>query len=276
MLIKKSNGELVTFDPNKIRATIKRAGANNELADRVLQRIQAKVRNGMATKRLFAIVRKELRRESRHLAQRYNLRTALLRLGPAGFKFEKYVASILNAYDYTALVPEQEYIGLCVKHEVDVVATKGGHSLVIEAKFRNRFADTVTLRDTLATWARYNDLRDGAETNRSCPLFDEIWIVTNGTFSDRAMQFGLCRGINMVGWRMGQSLAEMVDHTALYPITVIDNLRQWELERFAKNDLLLCREVVIEDPDRLSDRLQLPRSRTKQIWKECQAVVESK
>ena len=148
--------------------------------------------------------------------------------------------------------------------------------MVIEAKFRNRFADTVTLRDTLATWARYNDLRDGAETNRSCPLFDEIWIVTNGTFSDRAMQFGLCRGINMVGWRMGQSLAEMVDHTALYPITVIDNLRQWELERFAKNDLLLCREVVIEDPDRLSDRLQLPRSRTKQIWKECQAVVESK
>ncbi|OIO52227.1 hypothetical protein COY93_04335 [Candidatus Uhrbacteria bacterium CG_4_10_14_0_8_um_filter_58_22] len=275
MLIKKSNGERVTFNPEKIRATIMRAGASDDLADRVLRRVQPKVRDGMATRRLFAIVHKELRRESQHLAQRYNLRTALLRLGPAGFKFEKYVASILNAYEYAASVPEQDYVGLCVRHEVDVVATKGGRSVVIEAKFRNRFADTVTLRDALATWARYNDLRDGAETNRSCPLFDEIWIVTNGTFSDRAMQFGQCRGINMVGWRMGQSLAEMVDHTALYPITVIDSLRQWELERFAKNDLLLCREVVTEDPDRLSGRLQLPRSRTRQIWEECRAVVGS-
>jgi len=276
MLIKKSNGDLVRFDPEKIRTTIRRAGADEDLADRVLQRIEVKVRDGMATRRLFAIVRKELRRESRRLAQRYNLRTALLRLGPAGFKFEKYVASILNAYEYAASVPEQDYVGLCVKHEVDVVATKGGRSVVIEVKFRNRFDDTVTLRDTLAAWARYNDLRDGAETNRSCPLFDEVWIVTNGTFSDRAMQFGQCRGINMVGWRMGQSLAEMVDHTALYPITVIDDLHQWELERFAKNDLLLCREVISEDPDLLSGRLSLPRGRTRQIQEECRAVIESK
>ena len=65
MLIKKSNGDLVRFDPEKIRTTIRRAGADEDLADRVLQRIEVKVRDGMATRRLFAIVRKELRRESR-------------------------------------------------------------------------------------------------------------------------------------------------------------------------------------------------------------------
>ncbi|MFH2062927.1 MAG: ATP cone domain-containing protein [bacterium] len=274
MEIVKSTGERVPFDPKKIQATIRRAGGSEQLSERVLQRVIPKVRNGMATKRLLAIVRKELRRENRLLAQRYNLRDGLMRLGPAGFKFEKYVASILNAYGWQAMVPEREYVGRCVSHEVDIVANRNGTCVMIEAKFRNRFADTVTLRDTMAAWARFSDLEDGHRDSRSCPHIDESWIVTNGEFTDRAQKFGQCKGLKMVGWSGDESLAQMVDHAALYPVTVIDGLRQWELDRLAHSDLMLCREVAEEDPKKLSGRLRLSRARTKQIWEQCRAITD--
>ncbi len=275
MKIIKSSGERVDYDPQKIRETLLRTGADEKLVDRVVDRVSKRVTRDMATKRLFSIVRRELRRENRSLAQRYNLRNALIKLGPAGFKFEKYVSSILNAYDYAANVPDKDLVGLCVNHEVDVIAEKDGRRIMIEAKFRNRFGDKVRLKDTMATWSRYVDLLDGSRQNGSCPHLDEVWIVTNGSFSDRSLQFGICKGIDMVGWSTKEhSLATLVDHASLYPITVIDGLRQWELDKFADIGLMLCREVATKDAGRLSGRTGIPRDRMKRIIEQCRQVAD--
>lgn len=274
MMIIKSSGERVEFDPNKIRNSLRRTGASDDLIEHVIARTKNQLKEDMTTKQLFAIVRREIRKEDRCIAHRYNLRSALLRLGPAGFKFEKYVASILNAYMYDAQIPERDLSGLCVDHEIDIIATKDGRSAVIEAKFRNRFGDSVNLKDTMATWARFVDLTDGFEADGRCPHFDEIWVVTNGRFSDRAMQYGVCKGIHMVGWSTEEhSLARLVDHASLYPITVLDNLRQWELDRFARQDLMLCREVAGRDPGRLSGKVGISRDRAEKIVRECKNVV---
>ncbi|MEA3249279.1 MAG: hypothetical protein U9Q03_02890 [Patescibacteria group bacterium] len=274
MKIIKSTGERVEYDPTKIRKTLLRTGADAKLVDRVIKRVSKRVTRDMATKRLFAIVRRELRRESRHLAQRYNLRNALIKLGPAGFKFEKYVSSILNAYEYKAHVPQKDLVGLCVNHEIDVIAEKDGRRMMIEAKFRNRFGDKVKLKDTMATWARFVDLCDGSRKNKSCPHLDEVWIVTNGAFSDRSLQFGLCKGIDLVGWSTKQhSLATLVDHASLYPITVLDGLQQWELDKFSDIGLMLCREVATKSPGRLSGRTGMPRQRIANIIEQCKEVA---
>jgi len=274
MHVIKSTGEKVEFDKEKIRGTLRRTGADEQLVERVLERVVKKVHNNMKTKQLFTLIRRELRKEKRYLADRYGLRTALTKLGPAGFKFEKYVASILNAYQYDASVPEHELTGLCVNHEIDVIATRDGHNIVIEAKFRNRFGDTVKLKDVMATWSRFLDLCDGFESGKTCPRFDEMWIVTNGKFTDRALQFGLCKGINLVGWSNGDSLAKLVDHATLYPITVLDGLKQWELDRFSDRGLMLCQEVANTEPKKLSGMVGLNRTRTQKIWEQCRAVVE--
>jgi hypothetical protein len=274
MKIIKSSGERVEYDPQKIRDTLTRTGAEEKVVDNVVRRVSKRVTRDMTTKRLFAIVRRELRREHRYLAQRYNLRNALLKLGPAGFKFEKYVSSILNAYGYKAYVPEKDLVGLCVNHEIDVVAEKGGRRIMIEAKFRNRFGDKVNLKDTMATWSRFMDLCDGNQTNKSCPHLDEVWIVTNGAYSDRAYQFGVCKGIDMVGWSTkGNSLAALVDHASLYPITVIDGLKQWELDKFADIGLILCREVATKEAGRLSSKTGISRARILKIIEQCKEVA---
>src|SRR5688572_22750722 len=98
MNIVKSDGTRVPFKTDKISETLKRIGAKDDLVSHVVQKVTAKVKDGMTTSEVYAIVRKELHKENRCIAHRYNLRAGLLKLGPAGFKFEKYVASVLQAY----------------------------------------------------------------------------------------------------------------------------------------------------------------------------------
>src|SRR5688500_16723180 len=266
MIIVKNNGDRVQFKPEKIVDTLRRIGAKDDLISHIVQKVTNKVKDGMAAGEVYSMVRQELRKENKCIAHRYNLRAGLLRLGPAGFKFEKYVASILQAYEYKTEIPNNELHGLCVMHEIDVIARTPSRTIMIEAKFRNRFDDTVTLKDAMATWARLIDLREGSKNGKTTPFFDEAWIVTNGRFSDRAHQFGVCKGIQMIGWSQTErSLATMVDHAALYPITVLESLRQWEIEAFSKRNLMLCRELANKKPIPLASSTGIPLDRMKSL-----------
>lgn len=273
MMIVKAGGGKAPFDIGKIGDTLRRIGATEELVKQVTQKVTEQVKNNMSTREVYRIVRSELKKESRSFSNRFNLRNGLLKLGPAGFKFEKYVAAILEAYQYVATVPEDEIRGKCVLHEVDVVAAKDGKQMMIEAKFRNKFNDPVTLKDAMSTWARWMDLNDGAKA-AGTPKYDEVWIVTNGRFSDRAEAFGKCRGIKMIDWNSKEhSLARMVDHNILYPVTVIDGLKQWELEQFSKKGLMLCRQVSKKLPKQLSVSTGISVERTQSIIDRCREVV---
>ena len=275
MKIIKSSGVEVRYDPEKVRKSIIRTGATPEMAEQVMKRVEPKVRDGMTTKELYKMVLDELKKDSLCFACRYNLREAILKMGPAGFKFEKYVAGILRAYKYDARVPDEELKGSCVKHEVDVVAEKNGRTMFIEAKFRNKFSDYVNLKDTMATWARFLDLVDGAAVGKTIH-FDEAWIVTNGGFSDRAKQFGVCKGMHMIGWNFPpeRSLVGMVDYMTLYPVTVLADLKQHELEGFARQRMILCREVAEKEPDEIAEQIGISEERASEIIEMCGLVVE--
>jgi hypothetical protein len=273
MLIVKNNGESVEFSSQKIQRTLKRTGATPDIIKAVVADVEKRVRPGMTTRELSRLVRDELRQESTSLAHRYNLKGALLKLGPAGFKFEKYVAEILNAYGYTTELPE-ELQGACVRHEVDVVARKAGQTVMIEAKFRNDFSHFVRLKDTMATWTRFNDLNDGA-LMKLCPHFDQVWMVTNGQISSRSKRFGECKQMHMIGWNYPRtnSLANMVDHAYLYPVTVIDSLSRTEIESLAEHDYLLCRDLADKDPERIAWETGLSKIRATRVVQLCHEIV---
>lgn len=276
MNIIKSNGDSVAFDSEKVLRSIKRTGAGDSLAREVLDRVELKLTDGMSTRELYKIVRKELGHQNACFACRYNLREAILKLGPAGFKFEKYVASILRAYRYEAMNPEQDIRGACTNHEVDVVAEKEGRKIFIEAKFRNDYRGSVDLKDTMATWSRFIDLVDASSMYDETPHFDECWIVTNARFSDRARQFGVCKGMRMIGWNhpAEMTFSAMVDHVSLYPVTVIDSLQRSELEAFADKGLLICREISEIEPHDLAQRLGFKESRARELVELCGEIVE--
>ncbi len=269
----KASGEIVPYSADKIRDSLHRIGAKPELAELVVEAVSKRVKDGMSTRDLYSIVRQEIDKQHKGMGHRYNLRTALLKLGPAGFNFEKYVAAILHAYQYDAELPDKDVRGLCVEHEVDVVARKGGKTAFIEAKFRNVTSDVVSLKDTMATWTRYLDLVDGASVG-NCERFDEAWIVTNGRFSERAHQFGVCKGIHMVSWSgADHSLSRMVDHAALYPITVVDDITAEELQRFADKDLVLCREISEKTPADMARATGINAQRAEHIVAACKLIT---
>lgn len=277
MEIIKAGGQRVQYDEQKVRRSMKRTGANEKVIDRVISEIDTKLFDGITTTELYGLVRNALKRTNTGFAERYNLRQGILRLGPAGFKFEKYVASILRSYGWNAYVPEEEIEGSCVSHEVDVVAEKDNRRIFIEAKFRNRFNDHVNLKDTMATWSRFLDLVDASAVGKGMH-FDEPWIVTNARFSDRAKKFGVCKGIHMVGWSFPEErpFASMVDNMELYPVTVLDDLQSSELEAFSELGLMLCKEVAVQENDQLAERTGISPERTKEIIEVCARVIDCK
>jgi len=275
MKVLKGNGKWQEFDPDRVRASILRTGASRKVAEQVLGALQARMKDGMSTKEIYAIVREELKGVSACFACRYDLKAALHKLGPAGYKFEKYVAAILRAHNYDAHVPDGELQGSCVMHEVDGIAEKDGRKIFIEAKFRNDFNDFVNLKDTMATWSRFLDLVDGAAVGK-CPHFDECWIVTNARFSDRSRQFGVCKGIHLIGWNFPEerTFQKMVDIVALYPVTVLDDLTSKELEAMARQRLMLCKDIAEVDPEELAQRLDVSQKRAMELIQKSVMVVE--
>lgn len=261
----KANGSHALFLDDKVRQGVLRAGATKAESDMVLRKVRAEVRSGMSTRAIYALVVAALRAVNKSAACRYTLRDALLRLGPAGFHFEKYLASLLAANGYETELPE-ELQGACVRHEIDVLARKSGKAFAIECKFRNDFSDHVQLKDVMAAYARHLDLLDGAALGL-CPRFNDFWIATNGVFSDRARQYGMCKGLRLLGWKYpaGGGLAPMIDSTGLYPVTVLDGLTTAEFAAFSHAGLLLCRDMVNHEPSELAHRTGLSRSRIEEL-----------
>lgn len=271
----KSDGTRVPFDVEKIRTSIRRTGAPEGVVETVVERVLPKITEGMTTAELYHLVFAELKNRSVCYSCRYNLRSAILRLGPAGFRFEQYVASILRAHGYDAVVPEGELEGGCVWHEIDGIAEKDGKRAMIEAKFRNQYSFNVNLKDVMATWTRFLDLADGAAVGK-CPKFDEVWLITNAKFSDRALKFGTCKGMKLVGWDVphNRSFARLVDDRGLYPITVLDGLHQSEIESFSREGIMLCREVIKHEPEDLDRKIGIGSKRAEELIEMCSMVVE--
>ncbi|MBU0613788.1 restriction endonuclease [Patescibacteria group bacterium] len=273
MLIVKSDGSVQQYDKSKVERSILRSGIDKEKAKKILDEVELQVHDGMTTKELYRLVYDKLMEFGVRHAGRYDLQKSISRLGPAGFQFEKYIASLLRAYGYKTQNPDQDLKGSCVYHEVDVIAEKDNKTIFIEAKFRNDFNGIVRLKDTMATWARFLDLVDGSATG-SCPNFDEPWIVTNGRFSDRSMQFGICKGIKLLGWKFPKekTLASMIDDVAYYPVTAIPDLKVEELEDLSKHGLMLCVDIAKMDYLELARRVDFSEKRAEIIVSEASEI----
>jgi len=274
MYIVKSTGETENFNKEKLRGGLRRAGVPSHLVDRISNAVAERVKNGTTTRQIASLVNEQLKRESRAHMYRYTLREGLLKLGPAGFQFEKYVGSILNAYGYGTSYPEELH-GACVDHEVDIMAKKDGKTIMVEVKFRNDFDYFVKLRDVMAAWTRFQDLNDGAKLGK-CPKFDSLWIVTNGKISSRSMKFGECKGIRLLGWNYpkDESFAHFVDHTALYPVTVLHELNSRELSSLSDRGLMLCRDLATRTPKQLARAAGLQVGRAETILRNCRMVID--
>lgn len=243
----KSTGERAPFDIEKVKNTCRRAGAGAPFCEHVAKQIEARVKDGTTTREIYNLVFETLKNESPAMAARYSLRDAILKLGPLGFDFEKYIARLLAAYGYqTELPPILQ--GACITHEVDVLATKDNRTAMMECKFRHDIGIFIGIKDTMATWARFLDLVDGAAANKA-PHIDECWLVTNSRFSHDAIQYGHCKNMVMLSWTHPKErpLPAWIDDLGLYPITVLPSLSQEIAGQLIQSGFILVQDLAQAD-----------------------------
>lgn len=270
-------GEREEFAREKVLRTCLRAGAERESAERIADEITGRVRDGMTTKHILKMTLKLLQKiEAPHVVARYDLKGAIMRLGPAGFPFETYFSEVLSEYGYATKL-RQIIEGFCVSHEIDIIAEKkdDGERSMIECKYRNSAGDYVSVKEALYTYARFLDLVEGS-ANAKCPKFDSVWLVTNTKFSSDAIKYGSCRGMRLIGWGYpkGGSLQEMVEAKRLYPITVLRTLDAASQRRFTAANLMLCKHAAELSPEELSEKTGLSRRRLAPIIEEIRQVCE--
>ncbi len=238
--VKKKSGKLEPYSREKLERSLAHCGAGNGLTKRVLDKVEAKFKEGMSTSQIQKLAMDTLSRESKALAANYSLKKSILDLGPAGFHFEKLVAKILEAEGFDVEVGVV-LPGRCVSHEVDVIARRKDKTFFVECKFHKSAGKKNDIKTALYINARNIDLRE----SQRAPNFDQYLLVSNTVFTKDAIQYSECVGLGLLGinYPTPETLGTLIQTHGLYPLTALKSLRKNEKEELLDSGYITCRDL---------------------------------
>jgi hypothetical protein len=118
---------------------------------------------------------------------------------------------------------------------------------MIECKFHNQTGIACDVKIPLYINSRFKDLEAKWKTlpehnNRSY----EAWVVTNTRFTADAAQYGICAGLNLLGWDYpaNESLNKQIDALSLYPVTCLTALSKNEKQNLLNEQVILCKQIT--------------------------------
>lgn len=274
MKIVKHSGNIVDFNRDKLKSSLLKSGANKHVVEDILQEIDKQIYEGISTKKIYKLAFGLLKKVSNANAARYNLRTAIQMLGPAGFFFEKYIARLFRSEGYSAQT-NLFLSGKCVGHEVDIVIMKNDYIEMVECKFHPKSETNSDVKVPMYILSRFNDLKD-----RNHIIFtreDKIsgcWIVTNNRFTGDAMAFGHCSGLQLLSWDYPEksSLRKRIDEGQLYPVTCLTTLTLAEKDKLLVQDIILAKEII--NNTRALEEIGISPIRIKNVIKEASELCK--
>lgn len=274
--IVKASGEREKFEPEKIYQSLKRAGAGVKLAEKISNLVQKKISSGDSSKKVLREVSYQLKSVNSVLAERYNLKRAIMDLGPTGFPFERYVAKILEAYGYRTKVGELVR-GQCVSHEIDVIAQKEKEHFMIECKYHNTRGLRSDVKVALYTYARFLDVKKAwEEIPGHRYLFHQAWLVTNTKCTSQAVNYARCAGLKIISWRYprNESLEHLIEKKGLYPITALFYLPRFLRERLARAGLVLVKDLIGYSAEDLAEMLGIQLNLARRLRQESEKLCQ--
>lgn len=237
----KANGEQEPFSEEKFLTSIRRAGITKDMQAEVLTHVKEKFHNHMPTSEIYHHIVEFLDNSPEaHSNARYNLKQAIMDLGPTGYPFEDYVARILGLQGYTTTT-RNIIKGSCISHEIDVIAEKKfprQQKIMVEAKYHNRLGVKTEVHVAMYTKARFDDIRD--ENN-----FTDVLLITNTKATTDAISYALCNGMKIISWSYpnGSSLRDLVEMFGLHPITALNSISGMEKQALLRQGIVLCRDI---------------------------------
>lgn len=211
----KRNGQEEEFSAEKVARSLE-CCTSKELAAEIANEVKGKIRDGTPTSEIHEIVLGILWERDPGAAIKYSLREAMMKLGPAGYRFEDFYARVLREKGLSPSV-RQVYRGSCATHELDVVYSVEGGLAFSEMKYHNAYGIYTGLKEAMYTYMRLIDLREGGQP------FVRAELVTNTKASPDAILFSECRGMGIIAWKYppGAGLERMIEELRLYPVTSV-------------------------------------------------------
>jgi len=271
--VSKSSGFHEPFKIEKIKKSLIKSGASEQLIQELADQIQ-QLKKVKSTKEISTFILDYLQKKDPGTAARYNLKYALMELGPAGYSFEKYIAELFKYQGYETQV-NQVINGKCIDHEVDFVADNKKEILFVECKFHNRRGVKSDVKVALYIKARLEDIKE--EYKKSDERREpKALIVTNTKFTSKTIRYGKCAGIQMLDWSYPKdaSLAILIKKLGLYPITTLTCLNRKQKRSFIQHGFVLCRQA--KDNIALLKELGISEHQIKAILKESSSLCPKK
>lgn len=261
----KASGDKEDFNPRKIYKTLIEAGASRGLAQEITYAIRKKTHEGITTHKILEIVLSKLKNHP-GIRDRYDLKRAIMSLGPSGFPFERYFADILKEYGYETSVGNM-LKGKRIMHEVDIVAkdTKN-KKYMIECKYHNEPGKPTKLQPALYTYARFLDL---------AKHFDQAWLATNTKCSKDAKAYALGVGLKITSWKYPEkeSLIKLIEAKKLYPVTILKNLDTKSRHKLFQADIVLAKNLQKYTVSQLQEKTELSENQIRKILNELSLVL---
>ncbi len=267
----KGNGATEYFQTEKLHHSLKRAGADTKTARRIIDHIENELEDGMKTIDIYNHAFDLLKKTKPSMAAKYDLKKALLKLGPSGYPFEKFIGKLWEKQGYKVKVG-QMVEGQCIEHEVDVIAENENEIIMMECKYHNYHDVKSDIKTALYVHARMQDLKarwderhgDSKKTFRGC-------LVTNTQFSHTAIKYAECVGLEILAWSypQGKGLAQIIDRVGLHPITCLTSLTEDQSKQLLNSGHVLCKDVT-----KGISTLKLKKGQREEVLQEAQEVCQ--
>lgn len=269
----KADGSHEVFDPVRLEASMRMAGAGEHTAEHIAEAIENTVTQGALSREIYARAFALLRKEGRPVAARYALRRALLELGPTGHPFEDFISHLYRAEGWK-VETRKIMQGRCVAHEVDFYAThpEQGMYLAAELKYHNDPSYKTDLKVALYVKSRFEDIFSCDAATRLCPI-DRGLLVTNTKFTSEAIAYSACAGVELLGWGypLENTLFMRMSRAKVYPITTLTGLSRSEKRLFIEQGVIAVDEII-NDTHKL-DFLHLSSERVGELLAEADGLL---
>jgi hypothetical protein len=272
----KYSGKKVKFSANKLYASLKRTGAEDAIINKIIEKVVDELYEGISTKEIYNRAFSLLKKKKSYLASKYKLKKAIYELGPTGFPFERFVASVLKFSGYNVEVGTI-LNGKCVTHEIDVIANKNNETTIIECKFHSEQGLNCNVKVPLYINSRFLDVKfHWNENNKTGSKLTKGWVVTNTRFTEDALKYGKCCGLYLLSWDYPKNngLKDRIDRLGLYPITVSTLLTNREKQFILNRNVVLCRDLI--DDAFYLDHLGVSNIRKEKILNEIKQLCNTK
>lgn len=274
MKVKKQNGDIEEFNPENLKQSLIRSGAQASEVAKVYTLVTENMYDGMGTKELYNKAFDALKKIRNSFAARYSLKEAIKELGPDGFHFEKWMAKIFQKEGFDA-VTGQTLQGNAVTHEIDVVASKGQEMMICECKFRNDEEAKISVTTPMYFLSRFNDLKPKTFSYFGKELQPtQGYLITNAYFTLDSIEFAKFYNIHLISWDYPehQNLKSLTDRYGMYPVTSLTTLNENQKQTLLSKNCLLVREIV--DNPVLLDHFKFPDELKQAVLEEAKELCE--